>query len=120
LERDDVSRRHADVLFADGICCGFNYRFLTPPFFRDGRHLQLPVFDASKTGFRIQDSVAKITPNPRRQKRLVSHAPTCAKMTASETGSLASAFFLWIRAQSSSAKLVIKWLAKKFGFWEAG
>jgi hypothetical protein len=48
-----------------------NYRILTPLFFSICRHFQLPVFDASKKGFGIQDSVVRILEKSRRQKPVV-------------------------------------------------
>ena len=37
-----------------------NYRFLTPVFSPLRGRIELPVFDASKEGFRMQDSVVRI------------------------------------------------------------
>jgi hypothetical protein len=48
---------------------------------------QLPVFDAAKEGFRIQDSVVRILKKTRRQKPVVGFAAARAKTQASETGS---------------------------------
>jgi hypothetical protein len=53
--------------------------------------LKLPVFDASKEGFRIQDSVVRILEKPRRQNRVVGDAIAAAKLEASESGSWLSA-----------------------------
>jgi hypothetical protein len=48
---------------------------------------QLPVFDASKEGFRTQDSVVRILKKRRRQKQVVGIAPHGRKTEASESSS---------------------------------
>ena len=52
---------------------------------------QLPVFDATEEGFRIQDSVVRILKKDRRQKPVVRFGSAHAKTQASETGSCTSA-----------------------------
>jgi hypothetical protein len=48
-----------------------NYQFSTPCFLPAAAACELPDSDASKEGFRIPDSVARILKKRRRQKRVV-------------------------------------------------
>jgi hypothetical protein len=71
-----------------------NYRILTPRLHalhvlhgELSSRFQLPVFDASKEGFRIQDSVVRISENSRRQESAVGFSGATEKLETSKPGS---------------------------------
>jgi hypothetical protein len=57
----------------------FQHVLFDAMFFEKNPRRQLLDSDASKEGFRIQDSVVRILEKPRRQKRVVGFAAACAK-----------------------------------------